>query len=175
MFHDPIPYFVLCTLYIVLCTLYLVHWWMYIVQPPLIFLLLVYSLVYIGGRRKGSGYNVGNRHVMIGHQHMKAFSTTKYTAGSQRAICNLQFAIVNLQLATHNLQTANRKPQPFATICPSQKSIYTSGHLGLISVSPLMYYFTFIQATLIHLQCKTRLALVSHHHYCLGTSSNQPW
>jgi hypothetical protein len=52
---------------------------------------------------------------------------------------------------------------------------YIAGHLGLISLSPLMYYFTFMQATLIHLHNKTRSALVAHHYYCLGTSSNQPW
>jgi hypothetical protein len=52
---------------------------------------------------------------------------------------------------------------------------YIADHLGLISISPLMYYFTFTQATLIHLHNKTRLALVTHHYYCLGTSSNQPW
>jgi hypothetical protein len=52
---------------------------------------------------------------------------------------------------------------------------YIADHLGLISLSPLMYYFTFMQATLIHLHNKTRSALVTHHYYCLGTSSNQPW
>jgi hypothetical protein len=52
---------------------------------------------------------------------------------------------------------------------------YIAGHLGLISLSPLMYYSTFMQATLIHLHNKTRSALVAHHYYCLGTSSNQPW
>ena len=52
---------------------------------------------------------------------------------------------------------------------------YIADHLGLIFLSPLMYYFTLIQATLIHLHNKTRSALVTHHYYCLGTSSNQPW
>jgi hypothetical protein len=52
---------------------------------------------------------------------------------------------------------------------------YIADHSGLISLSPLMYYFTFMQATLIHLHNKTRSALVTHHYYCLGTSSNQPW
>jgi hypothetical protein len=52
---------------------------------------------------------------------------------------------------------------------------YIADHLGLISLSPLMYYFTFLQATLIHLHNKTRSAVVTHHYYCLGTSSNQPW
>jgi hypothetical protein len=49
---------------------------------------------------------------------------------------------------------------------------YIAGHLGLISLSPLMYYFTFMQATLIHLHNKTRSALGTHHYYCLGTSTN---
>jgi hypothetical protein len=52
---------------------------------------------------------------------------------------------------------------------------YIADHLGLISLSLLMYYFTFIQATLIHLHNKTRSALVIQLYYCLGTSSNQPW
>jgi hypothetical protein len=52
---------------------------------------------------------------------------------------------------------------------------YIADHLGLISLSPLMYYSTLMQATLIHLHNKTRSALVTHHYYCLGTSSNQPW
>jgi hypothetical protein len=52
---------------------------------------------------------------------------------------------------------------------------YIADHLDLISLSPLMYYSTFMQATLIHLRNKTRSALVTHHYYCLGTSSNQPW
>jgi hypothetical protein len=58
---------------------------------------------------------------------------------------------------------------------PLPRKVYIAGHLGLISLSPLMYYFTFMQATLIHFHNKTRLALVTHHYYCLGTSSNQPW
>jgi len=40
---------------------------------------------------------------------------------------------------------------------------YIADHLGLISLSPLMYYFTFMQATLIHLHNKTRSALVTHY------------
>jgi hypothetical protein len=53
---------------------------------------------------------------------------------------------------------------------------YIADHLGLISLSLLMYYFTFMQAILmIHLHNKTRSALVTQHYYCLGTSSNQPW
>jgi hypothetical protein len=58
---------------------------------------------------------------------------------------------------------------------PLPRKVYIAGHLGLISLSPLMYYFTFMQATLIHFHNKTRSALVTHHYYCLGTSSNQPW
>ena len=62
----------------------------------------------------------------------------------------------------------------FATICPfPDRYIYIGDHLGLISLFPLMYYFTFMQATLIHLHNKTRSALVTHHYYCLGTSSDQ--
>ena len=64
----------------------------------------------------------------------------------------------------------------FATICPfPDRYIYIGDHLGPISLSPLMYYFTFMQATLIHLHIKTRSALVTHHYYRLGISSNQPW
>jgi hypothetical protein len=40
--------------------------------------------------------------------------------------------------------------------------VYIADHLGLKSLSPLMYYFTFMQATLIHLHNKTRLVLVMH-------------
>ena len=52
---------------------------------------------------------------------------------------------------------------------------YIADHLDLISLSLLIYYFTFMQATLIHLHNKTRSALVIQLYYCLGTSSNQPW
>jgi hypothetical protein len=55
------------------------------------------------------------------------------------------------------------------------RTAYIADDLGLIPLSPTMYYFTFMQATLIHLHNKTRSALVSHHYYCLGTSSNEPW
>jgi hypothetical protein len=30
---------------------------------------------------------------------------------------------------------------------PLPRKVYIAGHLGLISLSPLMYYFTFMQAT----------------------------
>jgi hypothetical protein len=30
---------------------------------------------------------------------------------------------------------------------PLPKKVYIAGHLGLVSLSPLMYYFTFMQAT----------------------------
>ena len=53
------------------------------------------------------------------------------------------------------------------------RTAYIADDLGLIPLSPIMYYFTFMQATLIHLHNKTRSALVTHHYYCLGTSSNQ--
>jgi hypothetical protein len=52
---------------------------------------------------------------------------------------------------------------------------YVAGHFDLFSLSPLMYYFTFMQATLIHLHNKTRSTLVTHHYYCIGISSNRPW
>jgi hypothetical protein len=51
---------------------------------------------------------------------------------------------------------------------------YMSGHLSLIPSFALMYYFTSIQVTSTHLHNETRSALVTHHYYCLGTSSNQP-
>ena len=53
---------------------------------------------------------------------------------------------------------------------PRPRKIYIADHLGLISIPPLMHYLT-----LMHLHDKTRSALVTHHYYCLGTSSNQPW
>jgi hypothetical protein len=58
---------------------------------------------------------------------------------------------------------------------PLPRQVYIAGHFSLISLSPLMYQFTFMQATLIHLHNMTRSALVTHHYYCLSTSSNQPW
>jgi hypothetical protein len=36
-----------------------------------------------------------------------------------------------------------------------------------------MYYFTFMQATWTHLHNKPGSALVAHHYYCLGTSSDE--
>jgi hypothetical protein len=46
---------------------------------------------------------------------------------------------------------------------PLPRKVYIAGHLGLISLSPLMYYFTFMQATLIHLHNKTRSAILLLH------------
>jgi hypothetical protein len=85
---------------------------------------------------------------------------------AKRAICNWQ------------PQTANSKQQT-AAFChhlPLPGKVSGIGdRFGLISLSLLMYYFTLMQATLIHLHNKTRSALVTHHYCCLGTSSNQPW
>jgi hypothetical protein len=80
--------------------------------------------------------------------------------------------IISLGWYHNRLQDA---PVTFCHRLPLPRKVCIAGHLGLIPLSPLMYYFTFMQATLIHLHNKTRSALVIHHYYCLGTSSNQPW
>jgi hypothetical protein len=42
---------------------------------------------------------------------------------------------------------------------------YSADHFGSDSLSPLMYYCTFKQATLIHFHNNMRSVLVTHHYY----------
>jgi hypothetical protein len=41
---------------------------------------------------------------------------------------------------------------------PLPRKVYIAGHLGLISLFPLMYYFTFRQATLINLSQQDKIS-----------------
>jgi hypothetical protein len=77
----------------------------------------------------------------------------------------LQFLIIKHQTPTI-LEHRTLRLFDFCHCLPLPRKVYIAGHLGLISLSPLMYYFTFtfMQATLIHLHNKTRLALITHHH-----------
>ena len=120
------------------------------------------------------------------------YQRNSYTSslGSYHNMSTLQLATCKLWMQTtkykphptnHNWQTANYKLQTAdCSLLPPFSCSWKDIGIGpfamwVWSLSPLIHYFTFIRAALIHPHNKTRSALVKQHYHCLGTSNSQPW
>jgi hypothetical protein len=107
--------------------------------------------------------SVANQHVMISHQHVEAISTTKQEAKRKQKALDILASARRIGFEiNHRYCSTTEQPMLFARQpilfakqpilfdgchrLPLPRKVYIAGHLSLISLSPLMYYFTFMQA-----------------------------
>jgi hypothetical protein len=109
---------------------------------------------------------VANQHVMISHQHVEAISTTKQEAKRKQKALDI---LASTRRIGFEINHRYCSPILFGDIVrryclpilfakqpilfdgchhlPLPRKVYMAGHFGLISLFPLMYYSTFMQAT----------------------------
>jgi hypothetical protein len=94
---------------------------------------------------------------MISRQHVEAISTTKQEAKRKQKALDILASARRIGFEiNHRYCSTTKQPMLFARQpilfdgchrLPLPRKVYIAGHLGLISLSPLMHYFIFMPAT----------------------------